>query len=331
MDVFVQSSGISKDYCWLNAKNNSNKSIDLPNIVSNLTNIIDTEFPCLILDRDHDKAILCITALKSSRTDNRTRTICNSVIWIGDQNDEKKLQSLVIDYLKNTQEFSNEIDKAITFEPENGFKVDMNKIPLGDESKLSNLRPLQDDKSKIGNFEKLKSELLRELKQYQLPKKDSILIFISTIKSQDFLENKVKAWRGLSSQIKGDGWINLSSQNNIIQVSESNNDNIVSVGKNKFIVVLLTLLLTFSMILNGFLFLRVQELEKRFNQIEKLKSTINDSERNIQQAQADYEKNIQDAQKTFFDDLTKAQSNYNNNINKVRKMLDDAINKVNQM
>ncbi|TVU53215.1 MAG: hypothetical protein EA414_13535 [Arthrospira sp. PLM2.Bin9] len=237
MDTYVQSRGISKDYCWLDQ--NQRKISDLPDNLKRMLTMVDGDYFSLVIYRANGQLSLLVTALKSqNRIDNQTRKICNSVVWagwFGNDSDEGTLRSLAIQALNG--ELAAKVDPAVISENnEQGFTVNFDRLKpenLG----LASVENNPADSEKIGNLSALKDELIGDLKKYALPKHDGMLVVVCSTVSKSSLEGE-RVWRGLSDQISGDDWIDLpgeddKSDNFRRQSSSSNRDTNISSKSEK--------------------------------------------------------------------------------------------------
>lgn len=220
MELYVQSRGVSKEYCWLGK--NPTKSSNLPDNFKRMLEMVDGDYFSLVIYRANGQLSLLVTALKSqNRIDNRTRKIKNSVLWVGDNSDEETLRAISIQALNG--ELAAKIDQAVDSENNTqGFKVDFDKLKVDfDKLKPEKLdlpsveNKLADSYSskKIGNLSALKDSLIDDLKKYSLPiqEEEGMLVVVSSTVSQLSLERE-KVWRGLSDSIPDDEWIDLSVQ-----------------------------------------------------------------------------------------------------------------------
>lgn len=129
MDTYVQSRGISKDYCWLDQ--NQRKISDLPENFKRMLKMVDGDYFSLVIYRANGQLSLLVTALKSqNRIDNQTRKICNSVVWagwVGQDSDEAILRSLAIQALNG--ELAAKVDPAVVSENNaQGFTVNFDLL-----------------------------------------------------------------------------------------------------------------------------------------------------------------------------------------------------------
>ncbi len=207
MDVYVKTRGVSRGYSWVN----QDETIVNPPLFTEGVKIVDTDDFSLILYRMKGKLSLLITGLETKdRTDNRTRRIRNSVLWVGDDsNDEEEILRKIAIKALNKQ-LEEDVDEAVKSDNnDQGFKVDFNILK---NLKLDPLKPAENklaDSRRIGNWPTLKNELIEELLNYRLPeKKEGMLVVVSSTVSHTNLENNV-VWRGLSDTIPGDEWIDL--------------------------------------------------------------------------------------------------------------------------
>ena len=222
MDIYLKSRGVSKGYSWLDE---SQKQIPDPPDLKEAIQIVDSDDFSIVLHRLGGPLSLLITGLESqNRTDNRTRKIRNSVLWVADESQEGALRAIAIQALG--EELAFKVDRAVSSTNNDlGFQVDFEQ--LGFQTLVN--EPLSqgqaaDLTSKIGNLSELKDELIEELKQYSLPKKEGILLLVivsPTVPKATLERNKV--WRGLSDTIDAqDDWIEISGieSDNLLQLGE---------------------------------------------------------------------------------------------------------------
>ncbi|MCF3623168.1 hypothetical protein L2E73_22995, partial [Planktothrix agardhii 1030] len=157
MELYVQSRGVSKEYCWLGK--NPTKSSNLPDNFKRMLEMVDGDYFSLVIYRANGQLSLLVTALKSqNRIDNRTRKIKNSVLWVGDNSDEETLRAISIQALNG--KLSAKIDQAV-FSKNNtqGFEVDFEEL----EPKKLDLPSVEnnraDSSKKIGKLSALKDSL----------------------------------------------------------------------------------------------------------------------------------------------------------------------------
>ncbi|MGL4500919.1 MAG: hypothetical protein ACRCU2_17750, partial [Planktothrix sp.] len=160
----------------------------------------------LVLYRLEGQLSLLITGLETKdRTDNRTRKIRNSVLWVGDDSIEKEeeiLRNIAIKALEG--ELEAKVDLAITENKEQGFNVNFDGLKNLKPDSLDPAAKKPDDSHKIGNLSAWKEDLISELKQYCLPKtKQGMLVVVSSTVSKPSLK-RVNVWRGLSDAISDD-------------------------------------------------------------------------------------------------------------------------------
>jgi len=224
--IYVQSRGISKEYCWLDQ--NQTRISDLPDNLKRMLKMVDGDYFSLVIYRANGQLSLLVTALKSqNRIDNRTRKICNSLLWVGKDDDEATLRKLAIQALNG--ELAAKVDPAVVSENnDRGFTVNFDLLKpekLGLPSVESN--PPDDEehkKHKVGNLSACKNELIGELDKYALPKRDGMLVVVGSTVSKSSLERE-QVWRGLSDAISDDGWIDISSADSKKSSKENKGDN----------------------------------------------------------------------------------------------------------
>ncbi|MCT7974307.1 hypothetical protein [Laspinema olomoucense] len=204
MNIYVKSRGVSKGYSWVN----QNDEIDNPPLFAEGIKIVDTDDFSLVLYRLEGQLSLLITGLETKdRTDNRTRRIRNSVLWVGGDSDEETLRKIAIKALE--VKLANEVDQAVVDSKDNdkGFTVTFFSLQPQNLVNSKNLDRYTDDCHKIGNLSAFKEELISHLEKYSLPKqKEGMLVVVSSTVSQSNLEQN-QVWRGLSDTISDDEWI----------------------------------------------------------------------------------------------------------------------------
>ncbi len=208
MNIYVKSRGVSKGYSWLDE---SQKEIPDPRDLKEAIQIVDSDDFSIVLRRLGGQLFLLITGLESqNRTDNRTRKIRNSVLWVADGSQEGALRAIATQALGG--ELAPKVDEAVSSTNKDvGFQVDFEKLTFEKlVSEPLSQGELKDLTSKIGNLSELKGELIEELKKYSLPKKEGILLVVSPTVSQGILKRN-SVWRGLSDTIDAqDDWIVIS-------------------------------------------------------------------------------------------------------------------------
>jgi len=221
--IYVQSRGISKDYSWLDQ--NQTRIFDLPDNFKGMLKMVDGDYFSLVIYRAKGQLSLLVTALKSqNRIDNQTRKICNSLLWVGKDDDEATLRKLAIQALNG--ELAAKVDPAVVSENNTqGFTVNFDLLKpenLGLQDVKNN--PSDDEEHKVGNLSACKNELIGDLKEYALPKLDGMLVVVCSTVSKSSLERE-QVWRGLSDAISDDGWIDISSADSKKSSKENKGDN----------------------------------------------------------------------------------------------------------
>jgi hypothetical protein len=226
MTIYVQSRGESQDhdYCWLEVSKNGEPEIIIPPGLEKIRSgqLIDNQKPSLILARSDRYLILLLAALESqNRTDFVGRRIRNSVVWveIDSPENEQNLRKITIQALEGN--LASIVNQAVDSDSTSkyGFRVDYQELIKAVEGKSSKLdiqcNKVEHPTLKLGgNNKHLKLDLASELKEYTLPTKEDsiqILIVVTTLKSQKGLEEQ-RVWRGLSSRIESEEWIESEYQ-----------------------------------------------------------------------------------------------------------------------
>lgn len=139
MDIYVQSCGIhpKQDYCWMKIITEENQIKENPPLLQTVTDIngkqgFITDFyyseePSIILAKGNNTSILVITALKAGkRSEIYGRPIRNSLVFISES--KQNLEKISNEALYNWNSMTEQIDRAVNFDDELGFKVDRQLI-----------------------------------------------------------------------------------------------------------------------------------------------------------------------------------------------------------
>lgn len=219
MIIYVQSRGRSQehDYRWLEVRKSS-QSPSIPPLLKDLKveELIESQKPSIILARSGKYLLLLVTAMESreERTDFMRRQIRNSVAWVSEEKPEIEQLFRAITVRALRGELAADIDKAIGIGGEYGFEVDFEQLHhLVDRLEVS-VQPATFACFKYGkNNIDLRSDLASELSQFSLPHDSGnpiILVVVTTLKSQEALA-RLRVWRGLSSRIESQTWIEVSN------------------------------------------------------------------------------------------------------------------------
>ena len=216
MAIYVQSRGKNQDedYRWLKIKENEHslKTPDfllqpLGNLPVKPVDLIESQKFSIVLVKSNRYFCLLITGLKAkeSRNDFQGRRVRNSLFWICDtteiQNAEAKVRSLLIRALHG--ELEQEIDSAIVNGGKHGFEVKRNYLErLLNSPLLTNNINQTELAAQIGsNSKSSRQQLASDLQTCSLPKRNGVLVLITSIKSLSALQ-EIGVWRGLSNRIK---------------------------------------------------------------------------------------------------------------------------------
>lgn len=216
MEIFFQSRGISQDngFRWIDQNNNSK---ELSHKLKGISSFVDTQYYSILLRRQGDELILLITAMwAGKRTDYAGRRIRNSVLWIADKKEEKKIRSLVIQALTDENKFSQNIDQAVSLGGQYEFTVAFEKLEQLASSDLDNIGDQSYIKKTFkfgGDSQNLREELAKELQENKFPLDDQNIFILTTIKSQKSLE-EIKFWRGLSNKVEAEELIEIEMPSN---------------------------------------------------------------------------------------------------------------------
>lgn len=215
MEIYVLSSGVSEkqDYCWQQIDKNSQQRVDEPMLVKKFKHLIQSEAPSIVLARESRKLLLLVTGIKASeRIDYRGRKIRNSVAWVSEDVNERILRAIAVRALQSFLEaneylsLKKEIDDAVQPDEKEGFKVDFEALQAHKIAESVSINDnIPDPRRKIGKSDKRVSELVEELKEYQLPKEEGPLVVFTGIKAKSALE-QAEVWRGLSNLVEVEDW-----------------------------------------------------------------------------------------------------------------------------
>jgi len=243
MKAFVRSSGVSQEcgYCWVPKE---------PEQWSQISNLIESSSPSVVLTRSNNQLSLFVTGISSSdRRDFRDRTIRHCLAWVCSDNTncEKRIRTIAIQALRGS--LGRQVDQYITLvDNKAGFQVDflgIENLAQIDVSLGSSDLPDAEYSPKIAkNFQELKDDIANKLQHYNLPKSYEFVIIVTGIKAEKILE-KVGAWRSLSSMVKSDDWRDL--------VTSSDGDEATSRNFRRAVVIILlviTAILVLLLILN---------------------------------------------------------------------------------
>ncbi|NEP11421.1 MAG: hypothetical protein F6K14_14665 [Symploca sp. SIO2C1] len=221
MDIYVQSRGFEQehDYRWLQIYGDGKTQQQLPPISLEVTNLIDSESPSVVLEKlPNEQILLLITGIEpDERVDFLDRQIRISVAWVGLTSDESVLRNLAVRALQTEEQHSltAEINQAVPLGGEYGFHIDSENMRQLISAHSSTQLPgskLPNLTQKIGkNSPNLKNQLAEELREYQLPKEAGTLVIVTGIKKRETLENAT-IWRSLSTLVETDDWEEISSK-----------------------------------------------------------------------------------------------------------------------
>jgi len=216
MDIYVQSRGFEQehDYRWLQIYGDGTTKQQLPPISLEVTNLIDSESPSVVLEKlPNEQILLLITGIEpDERVDFLERQIRISVAWVGLNSDESVIRKLAVRALQQAEEQHSliaEINQAVPLGGEYGFHIDSESMQQLISAHSSTQLPASKQPNltkKIGkNSPKLRNQLAAELTEYQLPIEPGTLVIVTGIKKRETLEN-AGIWRSLSTLVEIDNW-----------------------------------------------------------------------------------------------------------------------------
>jgi hypothetical protein len=196
MDIYVQSRGISQGYSWLKITENDKR--EEPPIPNHVYDLIDTDSHSIVLGQFNGNLILLVTGLETSnRTDNRHRTIRNSIAWIAQKNEELNIRLLTVEALQDS--LKRTIDEAVSSGGDKGFKVSLDlvkKLP-----QLNNFDTISFKlEDKFENLQTRKQLLAKEIvKLESLPFREGLFVVVAEANSQKNWEQE-GVWYNFSNQ-----------------------------------------------------------------------------------------------------------------------------------
>ncbi|MEN8216103.1 MAG: hypothetical protein ABFS56_06950 [Pseudomonadota bacterium] len=213
---YVQSRGVSHDYDyqWKKITPDEQQQDDAEFILA-LNEFLDTEYEpfSLLIARTEEGLCLLITGLRSNRKYFQNRVIINSLAFIFDEDEERKLRGLAVRFLGDEVEsIRDKLDQIIIDDDKLGFRVEYEGFHrlFSDKGNASNDGKPQEDECKIGNNNQiLLSELAEILGNTPLPKRQGTLVVVTGIKKPDKLAN---VWRALCLFDKSQDWRTLATQ-----------------------------------------------------------------------------------------------------------------------
>lgn len=222
MEIFVRSRGVDSksDYTWVKVTEKKQEKIDgFPDLFQDeSTNLIYSEKPSVVLSRRNSKLLLLITAIQPpGRGDFYKRQIRISVGWIGEDSVENEeafrlLAARALDEEENPQ-LTIEIAGAIPLGGIYGFESDYRKLlgfitscQVQHKVDSQQLTEQEEQFNKLAQISpETKQFLVQMLRQFQLPKRNGVLVVSTTNKTEKTLE-QARVWRGISSLVKSPHW-----------------------------------------------------------------------------------------------------------------------------
>lgn len=215
MDIYIQSRGFEQDcdYRWLQVDEEGLTQPQLPPIGLDVSNLIDSETPSVVLERLPDERLLLLmTGLEpAGRVDFLDRPIRIAVAWVGCSADEPVFRHLAVRALTEAEHNSltEQINQAIPLGGEYGFEVilpSLQRLVSQDGAKAFTSSHPPTLTPKIGrNSPQLRHQLAQELQTCHLPTQTGLLIVVTGIKKRESLE-KAGVWRSLSMLVEGEDW-----------------------------------------------------------------------------------------------------------------------------
>ncbi|MGD1803852.1 hypothetical protein ACP6PL_00190 [Dapis sp. BLCC M126] len=219
MEIYIESRGFSQDddYRWLKVTEESQTRVDkedLPTIIQEATQIIDSESASIVLSRKNNSLLFLLTSIEPvERVDFAHRQIRISVAWLmPDYLDNERILRMLAATALDTEErqyLTTQISQAVILGGELGFQVNFEHI-----EKLTNIsaakKSLQDKlpntAQKIAAISpQRQEELASELKEYSLPNQQGFIVVVTEIKKEKVLID-ANIWRGLSTLVVSSDW-----------------------------------------------------------------------------------------------------------------------------
>ncbi|MBE9129926.1 MULTISPECIES: hypothetical protein [unclassified Coleofasciculus] len=221
MDIYIQSRGFEQDcdYRWLQVCEGGSTQPQLPPIGLEVSNLIDSETPSVVLERLPDeRLLLLVTGIEpEGRVDFLDRPIRIAVAWVGYSADESVLRHLAVHALTEAEQNSltEQINQALPLGGEYGFEIilpSLQRLVSQDDTKAFTSSQPPTLTPKIGrNSPQLRHQLAQELQTCHLPTQTGILMVVTGIKKRESLE-KAGVWRILSTLVEGDDWEEITAQ-----------------------------------------------------------------------------------------------------------------------
>lgn len=222
MKTYVQSCGKSQehDYFWLEVVEGDQRAA-IPPVLKEIQpeEIIDSQKPSMILARSGNSLILLVTALETrdGRTDFMGRQIRNSVAWVATKGGDKEqlLRKIAIQALKG--KLATDVDAAVINAPNSMYGFTIRPAEFKKIKKLADSLEIRAEEENPISYkggddnQRLRGKLISDLKKYALPISASgiqVWVVVTTMKSEHGLGAK-GVWRGLSSRIESEDWIEL--------------------------------------------------------------------------------------------------------------------------
>ncbi len=225
MKVYINSAGRSPahDYSWksIDTDKGSQKPTNSPDEIRDDRNLLDARTPSLLLKRNKGEVALLVSDMKGERRDYQGRVIRNSVVWVS--KDEALLRKLAIRALRSfigEGSLPEDIDRLIQSERKEryrGYKIVSPADFLAEKFIDSSMEIGEKEPGQTGKIYKRNDvrilDLIGDLKEHRLPKKDGPLVVVVGNTSQSTLK-EAEVWRGLSKLVEKEGAYNPASKSN---------------------------------------------------------------------------------------------------------------------
>ncbi|MDY7008486.1 MAG: hypothetical protein SWX82_32340 [Cyanobacteriota bacterium] len=222
MDIFVRSRGVEPktDYTWVKVTETAQEAVDnFPDLFQDeSTSLIYSEKQSVVLSRRNGKLLLLITAIQpAGRGDFYKRQIRISVGWIDEDSADNEeafrlLAARALDDEENP-ELTVEIAEAIPLGGIYGFEADFNKLlgliascQIKHKVDSQQLTEQEEKFNKLAQISpEVKQSLVQRIRQFQLPKREGVLVLFTTNKREGTLR-QAEVWRGISSLVESPHW-----------------------------------------------------------------------------------------------------------------------------
>jgi hypothetical protein len=234
-EIYIKTSALGKTGIhWRKVEGEDYQPVEVPNLIKRqvleengnifiVNDLLDEIKPSLIIFRDNqeNKLLLEVTGIESAHRSNKLgRKVLNSIVWIGDDNEEnenilrKLAYSAIQNILQKDCSFSQMIEKSINFYEIEEFRANLKYI----NNFVDSLEAIQSQVYANNSYQiqnkspECLDKLAEELRNYCLPKQwigwdreqksDGALVVVTeSLEKRDILY-KADVWRGFASRVE---------------------------------------------------------------------------------------------------------------------------------